>query len=142
MIILKKTADDFLNFIKLYIESFEEKARKKVLTNNLEKLIFNFHSKVKYDTIYIECIESKIESLLIEYITMLSKKRHIISFVCVDRQNSVYVVKTLEKIKELSETYRIMPTKIEDNKIRIFLAFYSKDYSQRFDVDLATKLLL
>lgn len=140
MNILKKTADDFLNYMISYARNFDEHARKKVLTKNLEELIYNFNSKVDSDTIYIECVESEIDSLLTEYISMLSSKKYILSFVFVDRNNSVNVVKKLEVIKNLSESYKIMPTKTDDDKIRIYLAFYNAKFSQQFEVDLAAKM--
>ncbi len=71
---------------------------------------------------------------------MLSLKKYILSFVFVDRNNSVNVVKKLEVIKNLFESYKIMPTKTDDDKIRIYLAFYNAKFSQQFEVDLATKM--
>lgn len=140
MIILKKTTDDFLNYMISYTNDFDEKTRKKVISRNFEDLIYNFNSNVDRDTIYIECVESEVDSLLTDYISMLSAKKYIVAFVFVDRNNSVDIIKRLDKIKKLSESYRILPTKSNDDKIRIYLAFYNAKYSQKFEVDLATKL--
>lgn len=140
MIILRKTADDFLGYMISYTNDFDEKNRKKILSNNLQNLIRNFNSKVDNDTIYIECVESEVDSLLTDYISMLSAKKYIVAFVFVDRNNSVDIVKKLDVIKILSESYRILPTKANDNKIRIYLAFYNAIFSQKFEVDLATKM--
>lgn len=68
MIILKKTADDFLGYMISYTNDFDEKARKKVLSRNFEDLIHNFNSKVDGNTIYIECVENEVDSLLTDYI--------------------------------------------------------------------------
>ena len=140
MIFLKKTTDDFLNYMISYTNDFDEKTRKKVISRNFEDLIYNFNSKVDRDTIYIECVESEVDSLLTDYISMLSAKKYIVAFVFVDRNNSVDIIKRLDKIKKLSESYRILPTKSNDDKIRIYLAFYNAKYSQKFKVDLATKM--
>ena len=140
MIILKKTADDFLSYMISYTNDFDEKTRKKVLSRNFDDLIYNFNSKVDGDTIYIECIESEVDTLLTDYISMLSAKKYIVAFVFVDRNNSVDIIKKLDVIKNLSESYRILPTKSNDDKIGIYLAFYNAKFSQKFEVDLATKI--
>ncbi len=142
MIILKKRTDDFLNYMISYTNDFDEKTRKKVISRNFEDLIYNFNSKVDKDTIYIECVESEVDSLLTDYISMLSAKKYIVALVFVDRNNSVDIIKRLDKIKKLSESYRILPTKSNDDKIRIYLAFYNARFSQKYEVDLAAKLFL
>ena len=49
MIILMKTADEFLEYMISYIKDFDEKSRKKVLSGNFEDLIYKFNSKVDRD---------------------------------------------------------------------------------------------
>lgn len=142
MIILRKTTDDVLNYMISYTNDFEEETRKKVISRNFEDLIYNFNSMVDRDSIYIECVESEIDTLLTDYISMLSAKKFIVAFVFVDRNNSVDIIKRLDKIKKLSESYRILPTKSNDDKIRIYLAFYNAKFSQKYEVDLAAKLFL
>lgn len=142
MIILMKTADEFLEYMISYIKDFDEKTRKKVLSGSFEDLIYNFNSKVDKDIIYIECVENEIHSLLKDYISMLSAKKYIVAFAFVDRNNSVDVIKKLEIIEKLSESYKIFPTKSNNDKIRIYFAFYNAKFSQKFEVDLAAKLFL
>lgn len=142
MIILRKTTDDVLNYMISYTNDFEEETRKKVISRNFEDLIYNFNSMVDRDSIYIECVESEVDTLLTDYISMLSAKKFIVAFVFVDRNNSVDIIKRLDKIKKLSESYRILPTKSNDDKIRIYLAFYNAKFSQKYEVDLAAKLFL
>ena len=65
-----------------------------------------------------------------------------VSFVFVDKNNPIDILKELEVIKNWSESYKIMPTNIPDNKITIYLAFYNAEFSQKYEVDLAAKLFL
>lgn len=102
----------------------------------------NFTTKVENDAISIECTEDEVSSLLLDYINMLSAKKHIICFAFVDRNNSIDILKELDQIKNWTESFKIMPTNNVDNKIRIYLAFYNLKFSKKYEVDLAAQLFL
>lgn len=142
MIIKKQTANDILNQIIAYIGKFDKSKRPQVVTPKLKSVMHKFTSKVENDAIYIECTEDEVKSLLLDYLNMLSLKKHLVSFVFVDQNNPIDILKELEVIKNWSESYKIMPTNIPDNKITIYLAFYNAKFSQKYEVDLAAKLFL
>ena len=140
MIINKSNRQEALKDILSYIERFDEQARKKLLNSGFDKMINNFKSQVEYDTITIECKEAEIESLLLDYIYMLSSKKHIITFVFVDKKNSIDILKKLEGIQYWSESYGVVPTNRIEDKIRIHIAFFNSHFAKSYDVDLAVKL--
>ena len=142
MVVKKQTANNILNKIVAYIGTFEKSKRPKIITPKLKAVMNNFTSKVENDAIFIECTEDEVESLLLDYISMLSSKKHIVAFVFVDQNNSVEILKKLEVIRCWSESYKIMPTNIPDNKISLYIAFYNAKFSQKYEVDLAAKLFL
>ena len=142
MFINKSNRQEVLEDILSYIERFDEQTRKRLLNNGLEKMINNFKSHVEYDTISIECKESEIETLLLDYIYMLSSKKHIVTFVFVDKKNSIDILKKLEGIQYWSESYGVVPTNRIEDKIRIHIAFFNSNYAKTYDVDLAVKLFL
>ena len=142
MVIKKQTANDILNQIVTYIGKFDKNKRPQIITPKLRALMHNFTAKVENEAIYIECTEDEVESLLLDYLYMLSSKKHIVSFVFVDQNNSIEIIKKLEVIRNWSESYKIMPTNILDNKITLYIAFYNAKFSQKYEVDLAAKLFL
>lgn len=142
MVIKKQTANDILNQIVTYIGKFDKNKRPQIITPKLKAVMHNFTAKVENEAIYIECTEDEVESLLLDYLYMLSSKKHIVSFVFVDQNNSIEIIKKLEVIRNWSESYKIMPTNILDNKITLYIAFYNAKFSQKYEVDLAAKLFL
>lgn len=81
-------------------------------------------------------------SLLLDYINMLSAKKHVICLVFIDRQNSIDILKELDQIKNWTESFKVMPTNKVDNKIKVYLSFYNSQYSKKYEVDLAAQLFL
>ncbi len=142
MVIKKQTANDILNQIVTYIGKFDKNKRPQIITPKLKAVMHNFTTKVENEAIYIECTEDEVESLLFDYLYMLSSKKHIVSFVFVDQNNSIEILKKLDVIRNWSESYKIMPTNILDNKITLYIAFYNAKFSQKYEVDLAAKLFL
>ena len=142
MIIKKQTANNILNQIITYIGEFDKNKRPQIITPKLKAVMHNFTTKVENEAIYIECTEDEVESLLFDYLYMLSSKKHIVSFVFVDQNNSIEILKKLDVIRNWSESYKIMPTNILDNKISLYIAFYNAKFSQKYEVDLAAKLFL
>lgn len=142
MIINRSNRQKALKDILSYIERFDEQTRKKLLNSGFEKMIKNFKSQVEYDTISIECKEAEIESLLLDYVYMLSSKKHIITFVFVDKKNSIDILEKLEGIHYWSESYGVVPTNINEDKIRIHIAYFNSNFAKTYDVDLAVKLFL
>ena len=142
MIVKKQTANNILNQIITYIGSFDENKRQKIITPKLKAMMHNFTTKVENEAIFIECTEDEVESLLLDYLYMLSSKKHIVSFVFVNQNNSIDILKKLEVIRYWSESSKIMPTNIPDNKISLYIAFYNAKFSQKYEVDLAAKLFL
>ena len=142
MIIKKQTANNILNQIITYIGEFDKNKRPQIITPKLKAVMHNFTTKVENEAIYIECTEDEVESLLLDYLYMLSSRKHIVSFVFVDQNNSIEILKKLEVIRNWSESYKIMPTYILDNKITLYIAFYNAKFSQKYEVDLAAKLFL
>ncbi|MCQ4022800.1 hypothetical protein [Ruminococcus sp. zg-924] len=142
MFINKNNRQEVLKDILSYIERFDKQTRKKLLNNGFEKMINNFKSQVEYDTISIECKEAEIESLLLDYIYMLSSKKHIVTFVVVDKKNSIDILKKLEGVQYWSESYVVVPTNKNEDKIRIYIAFFNSYFAKTYDVDLAAKLFL
>lgn len=142
MVIKKQTANDILNQIVTYIGKFDKNKRPQIITPKLKAVMHNFTAKVENEAIYIECTEDEVESLLLDYLYMLSSKKHIVSFVFVDQNNSIEIIKKLEVIRNWSESYKIMPTNILDNKITLYIAFYNAKFSLKYEVDLAAKLFL
>lgn len=142
MIIKKQTANNILNQIITYIGEFDKNKRPQIITPKLKAVMHNFTTKVENEAIYIECKEDEVEQLLLDYLYMLSSRKHIVSFVFVDQNNSIEILKKLEVIRNWSESYKIMPTNILDNKISLYIAFYNAKFSQKYEVDLAAKLFL
>lgn len=142
MLVKKQTSNDVVNQIVSYISEFDKNNRQKIITPKLKGMMHNFTTKVEKDAIYIECTEDEVSSLLLDYINMLSAKKHIICFVFVDRNNSIDILKELDQIKKWTESFKVMPTNKVDNKIKVYLSFYNSQFSKKYEEDLAAQLFL
>ena len=80
--------------------------------------------------------------MLLDYINMLSAKKHVICLAFIDKQNSIDILKELDQIKNWTESFKVMPTNKVDNKIKVYLSFYNSQYSKKYEVDLAAQLFL
>ncbi len=74
MVVKKQTANNILNQIVAYIGTFEKSKRPKIITPKLKAIMHNFTTKVENEAIFIECTEDEVESLLLDYLYMLSSK--------------------------------------------------------------------
>ncbi len=142
MIVKKQTSNDVVNQIVSYISEFDKNNRQRIITPKLKGIMNNFTTKVENNAIYIECTEDEVSSLLLDYINMLSAKKHVICLAFIDRQNSIDILKELDQIKNWTESFKVMPTNKVDNKIKVYLSFYNSQYSKKYEVDLAAQLFL
>lgn len=142
MIVKKQTSNDVVNQIVSYISEFDKNNRQRIITPKLKGIMHNFTTKVENYAIFIECTEDEVSSLLLDYINMLSAKKHVICLAFIDRQNSIDILKELDQIKNWTESFMVMPTNKVDNKIKVYLSFYNSQYSKKYEVDLAAQLFL
>lgn len=142
MTINKTNSLDVKRLVNTYINQVDSKTGDEKFRKCFDEAIKVFTYMTEFDTISIECTEQDIDFLLYDYIQTLSQKHHLAIFAFVDKEVSVDAVNKLKRFSGLSEFCQITPTNFYDDKIQIYIGFFSCTAGEQYDVDLIARTLL
>ena len=97
---------------------------------------------VEYNTISIECTEDELDFILYDFVKTLSKEHHLAIFAFVDGKVEVENLNKVERLRGLSEYFKVVPTDFCDAQIQIHIGYFTCESGEKYDIDLISKTLL
>lgn len=101
-----------------------------------------FSDMVEYNTISVECAEDELDFVLYDFVKTLSKEHHLAIFAFADKEVEVETVNKVERLRKLSEYFKVILTDFCDAQIQIHIGFFTCEFGEKYDVDLIAKTLL
>lgn len=101
-----------------------------------------FADMVEFYTISIECTEDELDFVLYDFVKTLSKEHHLAILVFVDGNVEVENLNKVERLRGLSEYFKVVPTAFCDAQIQIHIGFFTCESGEKYDIDLISKTLL
>lgn len=122
--------------LKKRLSNSSDKVKAVKALNNAEKI---FSGHVDNNGIAIRCESDELNTLVTDYLDMLSKKHHLAICTFVEKGVSVYSVKQIERLKDYAVFSLTLPYNSTDDKIAIFVCYYDTYEGEMYDIDLISK---
>lgn len=142
MRIEKMTTFDMIQEIKNYAETFQKKDVTEKVYYSISSIYSSLKNNMNFDGLYVECSDTEIDDLVSDYITYLSGNKSLFLVFLIGKCVSVESIGKIKSFKDIAECVWLLPNShIDFNKISVFVADYSVEYSEIYDIDFALHIL-
>lgn len=142
MIVSRINKDHAICDLKEYVKRLESGKIEERTFRRMKYMVSIINHDIDDKLTLIECGFDEINTLLHEYLSLISRKHHLLVCAFIGNNASIETVPMMRAICSVSEFYEILPAISEDDQVRIYIYYYSSSNkkAQMYDIDYSVKM--